>query len=156
MAYFVKYSYMSKVIRLGIAKSENQKIQSVDEIELMPGKGVVGDRHFHENKEARSQLTLIESENIDYYNNKFKTDYSYIDFRRNAVTEGIQLNDLVGKKLLIGNVEIQGHDLCRPCKHLEETLKGQDIIKEFLRRGGLRCEILNSGTVIIGDEIKVV
>ncbi len=156
MAYFVKYSYMSKIIRLGIAKNENQKIQSVDEIELMPGKGVVGDRHFHENKEARSQLTLIESENIDYYNNKFKTDYSYIDFRRNVVTKGIQLNDLVGKKLLIGNVEIQGHDLCRPCKHLEETLKGQDIIKEFLRRGGLRCEILNPGTVIIGDKIKVI
>ena len=49
-----------------------------------------------------------------------------------------------------------GHDLCRPCKHLEETLKGQDIIKEFLRRGGLRCEILNSGIVNIEDEIKVI
>ena len=74
----------------------------------------------------------------------------------NVVTKGIQLNDLVGKKLLIGNVEVQGHDLCRPCKHLEETLKGQDIIKEFLRRGGLRCEVLNPGIVTVGDEIKVV
>ena len=146
---------MSKVIRLGIAKN-NQKIQEVDKIELLSGKGVVGDRHFHENHDVRSQITLIESENIDYYNNKFKTDYPYIDFRRNVVTKGIQLNDLVGKKLLIGNIEVQVHDLCRPCKHLEETLKGQDIIKEFLRRGGLRCEILNSGTIIIGDEIKVV
>ena len=147
---------MSKVIRLGIAKNNNQKIQEVNEIKLLFGKGVVGDRHFHENNDVRSQVTLIESENIEYYNNKFKTDYSYIDFRRNVVTKGIQLNDLVGKKLLIGNVEAQGHDLCRPCKHLEETLKGQDIIKEFLKRGGLRGEILNSGTVIIGDEIKVV
>ena len=147
---------MSKVIRLGIVKNNNQKIQEVNEIKLLFGKGVVGDRHFHENNDARSQVTLIESENIDYYNNKFKTNYPYIDFRRNIVTKGIQLNDLIGKKLLIGNVEVQGHDLCRPCKHLEETLKGQDIIKEFLKRGGLRCEILNSGTVIIGDEIKVV
>ena len=147
---------MSKVIRLGIAKNNNQKIQEVIEIKLLFGKGVVGDRHFHENNDVRSQVTLIESENIDYYNNKFKTDYSYIDFRRNIVTKGIQLNDLVGKKLLIGNVEVQGHDLCRPCKNLEETLKGQDVIKEFLKRGGLRCEILYSGTVIIGDEIKVV
>ena len=147
---------MSKVIKLGIAKNNNQKIQEVDKIELLSGKGVVGDRHFHGNNEVRNQVTLIESENIDYYNNKFKTDYSYIDFRRNVVTKGIQLNDLVGKKLLIGNVEVQGHDLCRPCKHLEETLKGQDIIKEFLRRGGLRCEILKSGTVNIEDEIKVI
>ena len=147
---------MSKVIKLGIAKNNNQKIQEVEKIELLSGKGVVGDRHFHENHDVRSQITLIESENIDYYNNKFKTDYPYINFRRNVDTKGIQLNDLVGKKLLIGNIEVQGHDLCRPCKHLEETLKGQDIIKEFLRRGGLRCEILKSGTVIIGDEIKVV
>ena len=147
---------MSKVIRLGIAKNNNQKIQEVDKIELLSGKGVVGDRHFHKNNNVRSQVTLIESENIDYYNNKFKTNYPYIDFRRNVVTKGIQLNDLVGKKLLIGNVEVHGHDLCRPCKHLEETLKGQDIIKEFPTRGGLRCEILNSGIVTIGDEIKVV
>ena len=147
---------MPKVIRLGIAKNKNQKIQEVEKIELLSGKGIVGNRHFHENNDARCQITLIESENIDYYNNKFKTDYFYIDFRRNVVTKGIQLNDLVGKKLLIGNVEVQGHDLCRPCKHLEETLKGQDIIKEFLRRGGLRCEILKSGTINIADEIKVV
>ena len=147
---------MSKVIRLGIAKNNNQKIQEVEKIELLSGKGVVGDRHFDENNDVRNQVTLIESENIDYYNNKFNTDYSYLDFRRNVVTKGIQLNDLVGKKLLIGNVKIQGHDLCKPCKHLEETLKGQDIIKEFLRRGGLRCEILNSGIVNIEDEIKVI
>ena len=147
---------MSKVIRLGIAKKNNQKIQEVEKIELLSGKGVIGDRHFDENNDVRNQVTLIESENIDYYNNKFKTDYSYLDFRRNVVTKGIQLNDLIGKKLLIGSVKMLGHDLCRPCKHLEETLKGQDIIKEFLRRGGLRCEILNSGTVNIADEIKIV
>ena len=147
---------MSKVIRLGISENNNQKIKEVDKIELLSGKGIVGDRHFHDNNDIRSQVTLIESENIDYYNNKFKTDYPYVDFRRNIVTKGIQLNNLVGKKLLIGNAKVQGHDLCRPCKHLEETLKGKDLIKEFLRRGGLRCEILNSGIITIGDEIKVV
>ena len=147
---------MSKVIKLGITKNSAQKIEEVEKIEILSGKGVVGDRSFQDSNDARKQITLIESENIDYYNNKFKTDYPYVDFRRNVVTKGIQLNDLVGKKLLIGNVEVQGHDLCRPCKHLEETLKGQDIIKEFLRRGGLRCEILKSGTINIADEIKVV
>ena len=147
---------MSKVLKLGIASKFGEKIINVKNIEVVQGRGVLKDRHFSENKNKREQISLIESENIDYYNNKFKTDYPYIDFRRNVVTKGIQLNDLVGKKLLMGNVKVQGHDLCRPCKHLEETLNGQDIIKEFLTRGGLRCEILNSGIVTIGDEIKVV
>ena len=147
---------MSKIIGLGIAKNSSQKIEESSKIKLIAGKGIVGDRHFHESNSVRNQITLIESENIDYYNNKFNTNYSYLDFRRNVVTKGIQLNNLVGKKLLIGNVKVQGHDLCRPCKHLEETLKGKDVIKEFLRRGGLRCEILNSGIITIGDEIKVI
>ena len=30
-----------------------------------------------------------------------------------------------------------------------------NYIKEFLRRGGLRCEILSSGIISIGDEIKI-
>ena len=146
---------MSKVIKLGIAKNNNQVIEEVKKVELLTGKGVVGDRHFHENNNVRSQITLIESENIDYYNNKFNTDYTYLNFRRNVVTKGIELNNLVGKKLSIGNIEIEGHDLCRPCKHLEETLKGKDILKEFLRKGGLRCEILTSGTIKLEDEITI-
>ena len=145
---------MSKIIGLGVAKNNNQKIEEVSKIEVIAGKGIIGDRHFHENNSVRSQITLIESENIDYYNNKFKTNYSYLDFRRNVITKGIDLNDLIGKKLLIGNIKVEGHDLCRPCKHLEETLKGKDIIKEFIRKGGLRCEILISGTIKLGDEIK--
>ena len=147
---------MSKIIELGITKNSNQKIEKVSKAELIAGKGIVGDRHFHENNSAKSQITLIESENIDYYNNKFKTNYSYLDFRRNVITKEIELNDLVGKKLLIGNIKVEGHDLCRPCKHLEETLNGKDIIKEFIRRGGLRCEILTSGTINLEDKITII
>ena len=146
---------MSKIIGLGIAKNNNQKIEEVLKAEVVAGKGIVADRHFHENNSVRNQITLIESENIDYYNNKFKSNYSFLDFRRNVITKGIELNDLVGKKLLIGNIKVEGHDLCRPCKHLEETLKGKDIIKEFLRRGGLRCEILTSGTINLQDKIMI-
>ena len=146
---------MSKIIGLGITKKSNQKIKDVSKAELVAGKGIVGDRHFHENNSVRSQITLIESENIDYYNNKFKTNYSYLDFRRNVVTKGIELNNLVGKKLSIGKIKVEGHDLCRTCKHLEEILKGKDIIKEFIRRGGLRCEILTSGTINLQDKITI-
>ena len=146
---------MSKVFKLGIAKNKNQKIEEVQKIEVLSGKGIIGDRHFQENNDDRNQITLIESENIDYYNNKFKTNYHYIEFRRNIVTKGIKLNDLVEKKLLIGKIEVKGHDLCRPCKHLEETLKGKDIVKEFLRKGGLRCKILTSGQINECDEIKI-
>ena len=98
-------------------------------------------------------MSLIESENIDYYNLKYGLNIPYVNFRRNIVTKGIRLNKLVGKKFKIGNVELEGVDLCRPCRHLTEVLNQNNIIKEFIRKGGLRCQILSSSTIQIGDEI---
>ena len=58
-------------------------------------------------------------------------------------------------KILVGNVELEGIDLCRPCKHLSEILGQENIIKEFLRRGGLRCKILTSSCIRVGDKISI-
>ena len=146
---------MSEVFKIGITKSNDQSIKEVKQISLLAGKGILGDLHFYEYNDARKQLTLIESENIDYYNKNFNLNIPYLSFRRNIVTKGIQLNDLVGKKLLISKVELKAIDLCRPCKNLQEILRQNNIIKEFLRKGGLRCQILNNGIINVGDLIKV-
>ena len=145
---------MSKVLKLGITSKSGEKIINVQNIEVVQGRGVLKDRHFSENKNKREQISLIESENIDYYNNKSNAQIPYINFRRNIITKGIKLNDLVGKKIIIGSIELLAHDLCRPCKYLQESLKQNNIIKEFLHKGGLRCEILSSGKIYIGDQIK--
>ena len=145
---------MSKVFKIGITENNNKKVQDVNSIELVANKGIVGDRYFKDFSDPLSQLTLIESENIDYYNNKYNSNIDYLDFRRNIITKGIKLNDLVSKKILIGNVEVEVIDLCRPCRFLQDKLEKDNIIKEFLRRGGLRCRILRSGSIRVGDIIK--
>ncbi len=117
---------MSKVFQIGISESYNKHIEP-----------------------------LIESENIDYYNNKFKKNFNYLDFRRNIVTKSIQLNDLIGKTLIIGEITLRVNDLCRPCKDLQNKLGENNIIKEFLRKGGVRCEILTSGRIQVGDKILI-
>ena len=147
---------MSKVFKIGIASNNNKKINEVDTIEVLANKGVVGDRHFDDYNDPYCQLSLIESENIDYYNTKFGLNIPYIDFRRNIITKGLRLNDLVGKKLLIGNVKVEGIDLCRPCRHLTEMLNQDNILKEFMRRGGLRCQILSSSNISVGDKITII
>ena len=146
---------MSKVFKIGITNTNNKKIEELDSIDVVANKGIVGDRHFKDFNDPYCQLSLIESENIDYYNIKYGLNIPYIDFRRNIVTSGIQLNELVGKKLKIGDVELEGIDLCRPCKHLTEMLGEANILKEFLRRGGLRCQILSSSKIKTGDKIQI-
>ena len=147
---------MTEVFKLGIAANNNQPIKEVNSIEVLANKGIVGDRHFHDFNDPYNQLSLIESENIDEYNIRFGLKIPYIDFRRNVVTKDIQLNDLIGKKLKIGNVELEVIDLCRPCRHLTEMLEQKNILKEFMRKGGLRCQILSSSKINIGDKIKVI
>ena len=146
---------MSKVYKLGISNNYNQQINEVNSIDVLANQGVIGDRHFKEFNDPYNQLSLIESENIDDYNIKYGLNIPYLDFRRNIVTKGIQLNNLVGKKILVCNVEVEGIDLCRPCRHLTEVLEQDNILKEFLRRGGLRCQVLSSSSIKVGDKIKV-
>ena len=144
---------MSKVFKIGITENNNKKIQDVNSIELVANKGIVGDRYFKDFSDPMSQLTLIESENIDDYNRRYNLNIDYLDFRRNIITKDIKLNNYVDKKILIGKVEVEVIDLCRPCRFLQEKINKNNIIKEFLRKGGLRCRILSSGTIKVGDLI---
>ena len=146
---------MSIVHKIGITEKNNQEIENKKSIEVIAFKGIIGDRYFHDFNGDREQITLIESENIDYYNNTFSTKFTYLEFRRNIVTKNIKLNDLVGKIIQVGEIKLKVNDLCRPCKDLQQRLGKSNIIKEFLRRGGLRCEILSSGNINIGDKISV-
>tara|TARA_Y200000002_G_C22495793_1_gene584974 strand:- start:383 stop:829 length:447 start_codon:yes stop_codon:yes gene_type:complete len=147
---------MSEVLKLGVTENSNQKIKEVKTINVLANKGIIGDRHFQEINDPYNQISLIESESIDNYNIKFGLNISYIDFRRNVITKGVRLNDLVGKKFKVGAVALAGIDLCRPCKHLSENLNQNNIIKEFLRNGGLRCQILSSAKINVGDQIQLI
>ena len=144
-----------RVIEIGITKNSKESVQPVVCVEVDAGKGLVHDRYFKQNNDKKNQITLIEIENINHYNNISRTNISAINFRRNIITEGIKLNNLVGKEICLGKVKIKAHDLCRPCKYLQESLNQKNLIKEFLQKGGLRCEILTDGKICAGDPIKI-
>ena len=144
---------MGKVLEIGISENKSNNIVNVNEVEAIKGKGLVGEKHFKENNEKRAQITLIEIENIYHYNKITGTKIPAINFLRNIVTEGIQLNVLVGKEFFIGAVKVKAHDLCRPCKYLQESLHQKNTVKELLLTGGLRCEILSSGKICVDDQI---
>jgi len=145
---------MGKVVEIGITQNKGNKIQKVSQVKAVGGKGLINDRKFKENNQKKCQITLIEIENINYYNNLSKTNLAPIDFRRNIVTENIKLNDLIGKEFFVGNVKLKAHDLCQPCIYLQEKLNQKNFVKLLLNRAGLRCEILTSGTITVGDIIK--
>ena len=150
---------MSKVFEICIADKSGSGMIRIPSVDAVAKKGIINDRYFNDNNEPDIQITLIESENIDYLNEKLKTNIPYIDFRRDIITKGIKLNELVGKKLLIGEVIMKGHRLCDPCKYLQDKLKQTNSFNTLAylhKRGGLRCELITGGKISINDEIKII
>ena len=66
----------------------------------------------------------------------------------------MRLNDLVGKRFRVGEVECVGVELCEPCLHLQ-SLTRPGIIDDLLHRGGLNADIVSSGTIAVGDTVTI-
>ena len=100
---------MPKVFKICISPKSDQDMLDIYTVTTIAGKGIEGDRYFSEHNDKNNQITLIESENIDFYNKVSDQEISYIDFRRNIITKGIELNPLIGKELQIGSTKIKVH-----------------------------------------------
>ena len=147
---------MTEILKICLTNKSGFEMKSVFQIDVVKGKGIINDRYFSNNTDRDTQITLIESENIDFYNKFAAVNIPYVDFRRNIITKGINLNNLVGKEFLIGNVRIFGHRLCNPCKYLQDKLEQNNFVKNFLNKGGLRAEILTNGKISIKNKILTI
>ena len=128
---------------------------AIDAVTTIAGRGIEGDRYCALDTEPSQQITLIECEVIDQFNQETESEFSYEMFRRNLVTEGVQLNNLVGETFYAGEVRLRGHELCEPCRYLQERLKVTGLVKRLTHKGGLCCEILTSGTIRSGDNLRI-
>ena len=144
---------MSKVYEIGICKKKGEKILKINKIKAIKAKGIRGDRKYKEANHKLSQITLIEIENINYFNKLIENPIPPLFFRRNIVTKGINLNYLVGNEFYVGDVKLKAHYLCRPCRYLQTLLMQDNFVNELQTRGGIRCEILSTGFIYKNDKI---
>ena len=151
---------MSNILNICVSKKASGQMILKKQVEVFKDKGIKGDRYFLETgtwsakNKPHQQITLIESENIDYINSYLKNKLNYEDFRRNIITKNIELNKLVEKKIIIKNVELEVIKLRHPCLYLAELLgKDIDFVKLLRLRGGIACKVIKSGIIKIDDKI---
>jgi MOSC domain-containing protein YiiM len=148
-----------KLAAIYIASQAQQPMQALEEAQLIPGRGIEGDRYFQRQgtffKEpaADREVTLIESEAIEAMAREC-APFSAAESRRNLVTRGVRLNHLVGREFQIGTVRLKGLRLCHPCAHLTK-LTGKQVLVGLAGRGGLRAQVLNQGTIRVGDCVYI-
>lgn len=138
-----------------IAREGDAQPTAVDEAELVAGKGIVGDKNFAKEQWPGQNVTLIEAEEIECFNESNNLGFSPHIFRRNIMTRGVRLNELVGLQFSIGKVQFYGVELCEPCASLgdylaTDSLAGAAVVKALTHRAGLRANVLSSGQISVG------
>ena len=120
---------------------------SVSSVRAVAGQGLEGDRHFFPGGAGPGEaLTVIEAEVLE------EVGLAAAQSRRQVMVRGVRLNDLVGKRFRIGEVECLGTEICEPCLHLQ-SLTRPGIIKDLIHRGGIRADIVSGGTINVGDQV---
>jgi steroid delta-isomerase-like uncharacterized protein len=149
---------LGSVISIHIAPAAGAPMQSVSSSAAIAGLGLEGDRYFTKQGTfsttagAVRDVTLIESESVEALNSKLGSRFSASEMRRNLVTRGVALNHLVGRDFRVGEVLLRGERLCQPCSYLE-TLTQIGVKAAMVHRAGLRAEILEGGTIRVGDAV---
>ena len=110
--------------------------------------GMRGDRYFGERN-----LTLIEAEAIESFVAETGIELTAAESRRQLLTRGIRLNDLVGRRFLVGEVECVGEEWCEPCSHLQ-GLTRPGVLPGMVHRAGLRADIVSGGRIAVGDPVS--
>jgi hypothetical protein len=150
---------MPSVEAIFIAAEAEAAPAPVEALEAVAGRGLEGDRYFagggtfFEERKTGQDLTLIEAEAIEALAQEEGIELGPGESRRNVVTRGIGLNDLLGRRFTVGDVECVGRRLCDPCSHLERMTQ-PGVLKGLVNRGGLRADIVRGGRISVGDEVQ--
>lgn len=123
-------------------------------VDVVPGVGIVGDRyathhgHWSDPKWPDQEVTLVETEVAA------EVGIDAGQLRRNVVTCGIRLDEVIGARFQIGDVVLVGVRRCDPCRYLESLLR-PGLAQALMGRGGLRARIIRGGRIHVGDGILV-
>ena len=149
---------MGRVEHIHVAKANAAPMEAVDEIDVVKGIGVVGDRHAlapgeWDESHFGEELTLVEAEALENLARDHDIHLKPGDTRRTVTTRGIALSPLVGRRFRVGEVVVEGVELCEPCSHLQGLL-GTPIIAPLVHRAGIRVLLVEDGKIRLGDEVE--
>ncbi|MEX2374199.1 MAG: MOSC domain-containing protein [Dehalococcoidia bacterium] len=151
---------MGVIVGLHIAPRSFLPMKAQEEIALVEGQGIVGDRYasgegfYSDRPEEGRQVTLFEIETLEALARDHGIRLDLSDHRRNVTTRDVALNHFVSRTFRIGEVVLEGTRLSTPCRHIEQ-ITGLEVFTPLLHRSGLHARILKGGKVRMGDEVEV-
>ncbi len=145
------------VVSLYIAPGSAQPMVSVAEVRAFADRGLEGDRFFRESWSAANRpdkaVSLIEEETVKAAAAELGVAAFTERTRRNIVTRGVPLKELLGREFAVGGVIMRGLRLFEPCAHLEKLSEIPGIFGALEHRSGLKAAIMSNGVIRVNDPI---
>ncbi len=120
------------------------------EATMVKGRGIEGNA----NQRGKRQVTIISKEMWEKLMDEVGGDKEPASRRANLMVSGVDLSEIRGPVLAIGNVRIRIHGESRPCERMEEAQPGLKTAMEAPWRGGAFGEVLDDGTISVGDPVE--
>ncbi|WP_155371517.1 molybdenum cofactor biosysynthesis protein [Catellatospora vulcania] len=118
----------------------------VEQVRVRAQLGIVGDRYFGRQAHRDASVTVIAQESLPS-----GADLSHV--RRNILTSGIPVDDLVGSVLVLdsgdGPVRLRVNRPANPCAWMDVTI-APGAWRALRGRGGIRCTPLDDGILRVG------
>jgi MOSC domain-containing protein YiiM len=142
----------ARLLGIYVAAQATEVPRSLERVRALAGRGLEGDRYAagigtFSDRPGRRDVTLTESEALEAYARENGQKLSAAEARRNLLTQGVRLNDLVACEFQVGAVRLRGLRLSEPCTHLMR-LTHPETLRGLLHRGGLVAEVLCDGNAV--------
>jgi MOSC domain-containing protein YiiM len=143
---------MGTVVSIHRVSKKGGAAESLQDAHFIPNFGLEGD--WRSRKGRGRQITLVEAEALEKVAQTLKLKHIPDGAsRRQVVVRGISLNDTAGKRLRVGPLLIEVHDLCDPCSNME-TMIGRGAKKAMDGIGGICAKVIEGGVLRPGDAIS--
>ena len=149
------------VLEIWVAPTTAAPMRRLHSVQALYGLGLEGDRYaaglgtWADWPDLEKQVTFIDSDDVAAVAAETGGSLSPGDTRRNLVTAGVRLPDLVGRWFTVGEALLFGMKRCPPCTHLER-LTGVRLVKAMVHRGGINAAVFAGGEVGEGAVVRLV
>jgi MOSC domain-containing protein YiiM len=151
--------WQGRVVSIFVAPKSAEEMVSLSSVRAMADRGLEGDRFLRDSWNAINRcdkaVSFIEDEVLDLAAKELGLESIAQKTRRNIVTRGVPLIDLLHREFVVGDVRMRGIRLFEPCGHLVQVSKLPGIFKALNHRSGLKAEILTDGVISVGDRIAL-
>jgi MOSC domain-containing protein YiiM len=144
---------MSQIKAIAIKSTSRAPMQTIGSAEVTVEKGINGD--FRGSAKDR-QITILAESSWLKACGTVDSDLAWTTRHANLLIDGFEFNaDDVGKKVSIGDVELEITRETGPCALMDQQHEGLKSAHTPAWLGGVCCKVLKAGSFRVGDRVDI-